>query len=129
MTAVAPSPLPFANRLINDVASSSHRSIQNSPRRQNGVAASPLNMRNLSNGRSTNGTSQLGNSGIDAYGDGIKALLADPIKFEPYAKKVTTDETKYKPINPTVEPGQMNGTDGSAEAGVSDLRVVTFAVF
>jgi hypothetical protein len=86
-------------------------------------------MRNLSNGRPINGTSQLGNSGIDAYGDGIKALLADPIKFEPYAKKVTTDETKYKPINPTVEPGEMNGTDGSAEAGVSDLRVVTFAVF
>ena len=129
MTAVAPSPLPFtaSNRLVSDTASSSPRNFQKSPRRQNGAAASPMSVRKMSNGKHINGTSHLANSGLDAYGDGIKALLADPIKFEPYAKKVTADETKYKPINPTVDSEEMNGMNGSAQAGVSRNVCCTIA--
>jgi hypothetical protein len=78
-------------------------------------------MRNSFSGKAVNGVSKLGtstnNSGLEAYGDGIKALLADPIQFEPYAKRVTTDETKYKPIN-AVEP-EMEGADQGSAAGVS----------
>lgn len=113
MTAVAPSPLPFTG-------SSSHRSFQHSPRRQNGVAGPSGSMRNSFSGKAVNGVSKLGtstnNSGLEAYGDGIKALLADPIQFEPYAKRVTTDETKYKPIN-AVEP-EMEGAEQGSAAGV-----------
>ena len=122
MTAVAPSPLPFTTnaRLVNDTASSSQRSYHKSPRRQNGAAASPISMKNFSVGKPVNGSTHQAKTGLDAYGDGIKALLADPIKFELYAKKVSTDETKYKPINPTVDSAEdLNGTDGSAQAGVS----------
>ncbi|GHJ88224.1 hypothetical protein NliqN6_4626 [Naganishia liquefaciens] len=122
MTAVAPSPLPFTTnaRLVNDTASSSQRSYHKSPRRQNGAAASPISMKNFSVGKPVNGSTHQAKTGLDAYGDGIKALLADPIKFELYAKKVSTDETKYKPINPTVDSAEdLNGTDGSAQAGPS----------
>lgn len=117
MTAVAPSPLPFT-------ASASHRSFHNSPRgRQNGVAGSSVSVRNSFSGKAVNGVSKLGAStsstALDAYGDGIKALLADPIQFEPYAKKVTTDETKYKPIN-AVE--SMEGGE-QGPAGVSCVTI------
>ncbi|KAJ9106112.1 hypothetical protein QFC21_001254 [Naganishia friedmannii] len=117
MTAVAPSPLPFTNvnsRLVNDSPRSSHRHQQrNSSFRQHGglaAAASPRNVNSLASTAGANSTNAL-----DGYGDGIKALLADPIKFEPYAKKVVVDEAKYKPIN-----GQMEALDhASAVAGPS----------
>lgn len=84
-------------------------------------------MRTAFSGKAVNGSSKLGNSatggGFEAYGDGIKALLADPIQFEPYAKKVTTDEAKYKPIN-AVET-ETEGAEGSA--GVSSEAVVVQA--
>ncbi|KAI5454824.1 hypothetical protein NCC49_002107 [Naganishia albida] len=110
MTAVAPSPLPFTGN--------SHRNFQPSPRRHNGIAGSSGSgsMRTAFSGKGVNGNSKLGNSatggGFEAYGDGIKALLADPIQFEPYAKKVRMDEAKYKPIN-AVET-ETEGAEGSA---------------
>jgi hypothetical protein len=119
MTAIAPSPLPFtsaANRkIINDSPRSGHRSQQkNNSFRQHGGSAGAASSRNM-NGVVSTATAASSTNALDGYGDGIKALLADPIKFEPYAKKVVVDEAKYKPIN-----GEMEALDqASAIAGVS----------
>lgn len=118
MTAVAPSPLPFtstasSNRLVSDSPRSSHRNQQSNSFRKHGGLAAAAYPRNVNGVASALGASST--NSLDGYGDGIKALLADPIKFEPYAKKVTVDEAKYKPIN-----GEMEALDqASAVAGVS----------
>ncbi|KAJ9098810.1 hypothetical protein QFC19_006287 [Naganishia cerealis] len=137
MTAVAPSPLPFTANLAHDSPRSSHPGIKNSPFRQHHhhhgsvAASSPASMRNGINGKPVfAGLSASSNASLATYGDGIKALLADPIEFEPYAKKVVTDETKYKPINSVQENGEMESlAQESAVAGVSSYRLCSLHVF